>query len=1042
MKLTKVKKAIATITAIAGLGTGLLTATAASVGNLGGEAPSPIEINNVTATTGNKPIRLSVSDNPNRFPPASSGDIVVENNLPMEVTITGSTDTAYLKPGGTVWFALSQTPEQNAKSHFPAFSCNLSPAPELVTEQGEQIGTVTTTDCEKVNFTFNNNISHYTGRVNWEITLHGTLYQNTEKREQYLSGTTIMKVGNKYIQFPNIPTRFVPADDDNRYLLQKVNGKGFTTGWLTWDSYATIHNALTKPDAPVTKQALSRPRVLLTHIQPASGSDPIINVSMGDFEKQMYWAANDTSFSKLAGYEVVKSPWSQATVSLNDMRSITTVSQHLPAGSYAIVQDTDKTWWVAANYGTIGNALPLTQVPSELDAHLKRDPLTLKLIHALAARHLSFPQHEPPVTMTFANPDKVNHVDATVWNSWDSDSALVHLETATYGNSSDGTQQGGVIYHSNYGKDTTTPYVHSLPYQGKIQPALTRHGYDFTGWNTHADGTGTTYQPGQNYTYTTSNLVLYAQWKRSPTTISYSANGGTGSIPPHTGYIGSPVTIAGGFTRTGYDMTGYIGSDGKTYQVGQQVNQPDRDVELRAQWAKKHVTLTVEPNGATGEAYTRTYEYGDTASPTNLWQRDGHRFTGFTTSPTGGNNLPDSFPLTQNMTVYAQWQAATHWYALTPAHPTVYRVTVNPNGGLGDPISREGHHNQTVSIPDGGYTRAGYHTDGYSLTPDCAVKLTSNTVTLKANMTVYQCWAVNTHTLTLNPNGGQGEPRVSTHNEGDTVNIPANPFTRDHYTFTGWSLTPDGGQTVGNSLRMDRDMTLYAQWKKDTVRVTLDMNGGNGQPQVNTVDYGTQFTPNIKPTRDGYKFTGWNTTPDGSGVNITTLTATADTTLYAQWRRSVPMTGLTPAKPVKHTLTVDPNGGDGDPLTLTGKHGSMVSIPDSKFTRNGYHKNGYSLTPDCAVKLDKPEVKLTKDTTVYQCWEKNPEPKPEPESKPEQAHKPEPKPEPQPEAKPAAPADKPAQLASTGVDVRSLLVSVVVFLMLGVGFEVARHHVK
>ena len=573
--------------------------------------------------------------------------------------------------------------------------------------------------------------------------------------------------------------------------------------------------------------------------------------------------------------------------------------------------------------------------------------------------------------------------------------------------------------------------------------SFTRANYQFTGWNTKADGTGDAYQPGKQIPIPEKNTTFYAQWKRSPTTISYSANGSTGSVPPHTGYIGSPVTIAGGFTRTGYDMTGYIGSDGKTYQVGQQVNQPDSDVELRAQWAKKHVTLTVEPNGATGEAYTRTYEYGDTASPTNLWQRDGYRFTGFTTTPTGGNNLPDSFPLTQNMTVYANWQAATHWYTLTPAHPTVYRVTLNPNGGLGDPISRDGHHNQTVNIPDGGYTRTGYHTDGYSLTPDCAVKLAQPEVTLTADMTVYQCWAVNTHQLTLNPNGGDGKPQVSTHNEGDTLSVPANPFTRDHYTFTGWTTTPDGGQPV-TGLTMNGDMTLYAQWKKNTVTVTLDMNGGNGQPQVNTVDYGDQFTPNTRPTRDGYQFTGWNTTPDGSGVNTITLTATADTVLYAQWKKSVPMTDLTPAHKTSRKLTVDPNGGDGEPLTRTGTHGGTVTIPDTTFTRNGYHKNGYSLTPDCAVKLDTAEVKLTKDMTVYQCWGKDNEPKPEPKPEPEQkpAQKPAGKPAQQPATPTGKPAQKPAQLASTGVDVRSLLVSVVVFLMVGVGFEVARHHVK
>lgn len=1053
MKLTKVKKVIATITAIAGLGTGILTATAANVitDNYpnGHGGTSPIEINNVTLSRNGKPLKISVSDNPNSFPPAANGDIATANADIVDATITGSIDTVHLKPGSTVWFALSQTPEQKAKSHFPAFSCYFSPSPELATAQGEQIGTVTTTDCEKVNFTFNNNISHYTGRVDWKITLHGTLYLpgNTETREQYLSDKTTMTVGNKYIQFPNQPEQFTRTLSNLGWLNPKTNGRGFTKAWLLWEAFGIIHTALTKPNDPATKENLSRPRVLLTHIQPASGSDPIINVSMGDFEQHLYWAADSTTFSRVDGYLIKGKPWSPTSVNLNDMKTIDSVSKHLPAGSYAIVQDTDKSWWVAVNYGTAGNATPIAQVKaSDLsDSRPQRDPLTDQLMSTLASHHLSYPQLASTLTLRFANLDKVNRVDATVWGSWRPNSDLVHLETATYSNSSDGVQQGGVIYHSNYGEDTTIPDLHSLPYQGKIQPALKRQGYDFTGWNTSADGTGTTYQPGQNYTYTTSNLVLYAQWKRSTTTLSYSANGGTGSIPSHTADIGSLVTIASGFTRTGYTMTGYIGSDGKTYQAGQQVNQPDSDVELRAQWEKKHVTLTIQPNGADEQPVMLTYDYGDKALPAVPWRRDGYRLTGLTRSSQGGDPVSE-LTMTENTTLYAQWQAATHWYDLTPAHPTVYHVTVNPNGGLGDPLTVDGHYGDTVSIPDGGYTRTGYHADGFSLTPDCTVKLTGNTVTLKANMSVYQCWTVNTHQLTLNPNGGQGEPHVSTHNEGDTVSVPANPFTRDHYTFTGWSLTPDGSQPAGNPLRMTRDTTLFAQWKKDTVRVTLDMNGGNGQPQVNTVDYGSQFTPNTRPTRDGYKFTGWNTTADGSGVNTTTLTATADTVLYAQWKKSVPMTGLTPAHKTSHKLTVSPNGGDGEPVELTGTHGDTVTIPDTTFTRNGYHKNGYSLTPDCAVKLDTAEVKLTKDTTVYQCWEKNPEPKPEqkPESKPEQAQQVS-KPEAEDKSTPTpAQQTEEKKLATTGSTVSSIALLAFLFTTVGLASVITvrkkRHH--
>jgi Listeria/Bacterioides repeat len=41
---------------------------------------------------------------------------------------------------------------------------------------------------------------------------------------------------------------------------------------------------------------------------------------------------------------------------------------------------------------------------------------------------------------------------------------------------------------------------------------LTETGYDFGGWNTKGDGTGTPYQPGATFNMGTTNVTLYAQW--------------------------------------------------------------------------------------------------------------------------------------------------------------------------------------------------------------------------------------------------------------------------------------------------------------------------------------------------------------------------------------------------------------------------------------------------------------------------------------------------------------------------------------------------
>jgi len=48
---------------------------------------------------------------------------------------------------------------------------------------------------------------------------------------------------------------------------------------------------------------------------------------------------------------------------------------------------------------------------------------------------------------------------------------------------------------------------------------LKKKGYIFTGWNTAADGSGTTYLPGQTFTVGTENITLYAKWTDPTTSV-------------------------------------------------------------------------------------------------------------------------------------------------------------------------------------------------------------------------------------------------------------------------------------------------------------------------------------------------------------------------------------------------------------------------------------------------------------------------------------------------------------------------------------------
>ena len=68
-----------------------------------------------------------------------------------------------------------------------------------------------------------------------------------------------------------------------------------------------------------------------------------------------------------------------------------------------------------------------------------------------------------------------------------------------------------ITYDANKGKDA--PATQTIVENGKLTSVIPkREGYEFIGWNTKADGSGTSYSAGGVYTGT-SNVTLYAQWK-------------------------------------------------------------------------------------------------------------------------------------------------------------------------------------------------------------------------------------------------------------------------------------------------------------------------------------------------------------------------------------------------------------------------------------------------------------------------------------------------------------------------------------------------
>lgn len=169
----------------------------------------------------------------------------------------------------------------------------------------------------------------------------------------------------------------------------------------------------------------------------------------------------------------------------------------------------------------------------------------------------------------------------------DGDSEKVEIENIYV---PDAYSQYSVSYNANGG--TGTPSSQSKTYGVSLTLSSTiptRNGYNFLGWNTKADGSGTSYAKGAVYTENAS-VCLYAQWSRQTYTVSYNANGGTGAPKSQIKIYGEDLTLTSAEpSRNGYTFAGWntkTDGSGTNYLAGS-VYAIDESLTLYAVWKEE-----------------------------------------------------------------------------------------------------------------------------------------------------------------------------------------------------------------------------------------------------------------------------------------------------------------------------------------------------------------------------------------------------------------------------------------------------------------------
>ena len=360
-----------------------------------------------------------------------------------------------------------------------------------------------------------------------------------------------------------------------------------------------------------------------------------------------------------------------------------------------------------------------------------------------------------------------------------------------------------IVYHGNGGVRTDGRDVHYdqtlnatyLDVLSNGDIGFNRPDYRFAGWNTKADGSGDSYQPGDMVSFSgigsDETVDLYAQWEANTYTVSFNCNGGEACAPITVTYGKAygrqlPFCFVDGMQNLGWYLVDENGNvtdtsigertlvtEARNHELFQkrEIKTPTVKLNLsRPVYNYLEKPVTIQSSGIT-EYPALKYSY--------QWYKDG-------TALTDGKIYEGSN--TANLTLKHDYVSCSGLYKL------VVTISVADNSGI---VSANG----TVTA------EADY---------DLLIRRSSNMVIYDAN-------------------GGQGGP-LNDSDYYDKANdryiaklrgvdaIPNSPLVRKGYHFLGWNTKADGtgdSYKPGDFYVFDRELsengglrvTLYAMWE-------------------------------------------------------------------------------------------------------------------------------------------------------------------------------------------------------------------------------------
>ncbi|MFX3646292.1 MAG: S-layer homology domain-containing protein [Paenibacillus sp.] len=139
------------------------------------------------------------------------------------------------------------------------------------------------------------------------------------------------------------------------------------------------------------------------------------------------------------------------------------------------------------------------------------------------------------------------------------------------------------VDNNKYQKDETVTVLDNTG-------VLEKEDHQFIGWNTAADGSGTSYSAADTFFMSDSDVTLYAQWQPLYVNISFESNGGTEIDNQKVNY-NSPAVNPDAPEKAGYTFSGWY-QDSQLLQVFDFNTNLTQNITLYAKWMSSTATLS------------------------------------------------------------------------------------------------------------------------------------------------------------------------------------------------------------------------------------------------------------------------------------------------------------------------------------------------------------------------------------------------------------------------------------------------------------------